>query len=101
MSTYAGEGARRMDQAVSTVQAAISAIASSLEHDGYYVQVSALPDKGEGAVLVEIAAGEDACSDCLVPKLVFESIVSSELADRERFPHADAIGVYIRYPGES
>lgn len=47
-----------------------------LASDGYLLSWS---EAGDEKVVVEIAAGEDACADCLVPLPVMEAIMSKAL----------------------
>ncbi len=59
------------------LNAALGGFRDLLASDGYLVTWrEAAPER----VAVEIAAGEGACADCLVPKPIMEAIVSKALA---------------------
>ena len=63
------------------------ALASALEADGYHLAI----DEADARLSVVITAGPDACEDCLVPKDLMRSMLSSELggrrgADRHHLP---------------
>ena len=60
----------RIDDALASLRATLAA-------DGYDLAWS----DGDDAVDVEIAAGVEACEDCLAPRPVLESILSTALAD--------------------
>lgn len=59
-----------------TVAAALREFRDMMARDGYELSWSEIEDR---RIVVEIAAGPDACSDCLVPKPVMESIMSDAL----------------------
>lgn len=58
------------------VDDALQQFRAMLASDGYLLSWS---DAGDERVVVEIAAGEDACADCLVPLPVMEAIMSKAL----------------------
>ena len=58
------------------VDDALQQFRDMLASDGYLLSWS---DAGDERVVVEIAAGEDACADCLVPLPVMEAIMSKAL----------------------
>lgn len=59
------------------VDDALAQFREMLASDGYLLSWS---HAGDEKVVVEIAAGEDACADCLVPLPVMEAIMSNALA---------------------
>jgi hypothetical protein len=59
-----------------TAEASIEKLRSMLQPDGYDLVVAAT--EGDRVDLV-VVAGDDACEECLVPKVVFEEIVSQHL----------------------
>ncbi|MDF2574632.1 MAG: hypothetical protein K0S05_1544 [Agromyces sp.] len=58
------------------VDEALQQFRDMLASDGYLLSWS---EAGDEKVVVEIAAGEDACADCLVPLPVMEAIMSKAL----------------------
>ena len=58
------------------VDEALQQFRDMLASDGYLLSWS---ESGDEKVVVEIAAGEDACADCLVPLPVMEAIMSKAL----------------------
>jgi hypothetical protein len=67
----------------------LRALRSSLEADGYRIEV----DQNRGRVGISIRATPDACADCLVPKPLLRRILHDALGVAE-----DAID--LTYPGE-
>lgn len=65
---------------------------SMLAPDGYDLVVAA---QREGVVDLEVVAGAEACSDCLVPKEVFAQVVAQYLG-----PSGLQLGE-LAYPAES
>ena len=66
----------------SDVESAVSALmpfSSGLAADGYALEVSMA---GAGSLRIEIVAGPDACEDCLIPKEMFEGMLSSRLGSQ-------------------
>ena len=63
------------------------ALSSALEADGYHMSIG----EAEAKLSVVITAGPDACEDCLVPKDLMRSMLSSELG-------VDAATIDITYP---
>ncbi len=63
------------------------AFSSALEADGYHMAIEEL----DATLSVVITAGPDACEDCLVPKDLMRSMLSSELG-------IDAALIDITYP---
>jgi hypothetical protein len=57
----------------------LQAIRTSLEADGYILQV----DEGDGRVAVQISATPEACEDCLVPKPLMRGILGQALGVAE------------------
>jgi hypothetical protein len=51
------------------------ALTSALEADGYQMAI----EEADAKLSVVITAGPDACEDCLVPKDLMRSMLSSEL----------------------
>ncbi|MEV1131862.1 hypothetical protein [Agromyces sp. NPDC049794] len=58
------------------VDEALQQFRDMLASDGYLLSWS---EAGDEKVVVEIAAGEEACADCLVPLPVMEAIMSKAL----------------------
>jgi hypothetical protein len=56
-------------------QTALDGLRSTLAADGYRLTVT---ETGSGAE-VRIAAGPDACADCLVPKPIMRSVLTAAL----------------------
>lgn len=54
-----------MRQPSAAVSQALSSLRTMLEADGYGLEVS---ETGAATLVARIAAGPDACEDCLVPK---------------------------------
>jgi hypothetical protein len=77
---------------VSDLQTALEPIAATLEADGYRLETL----EKDGRLQVQIAAGPDACEDCLVPKSMMQAMIADTLA---RFGVAPAM-IDLRYPGE-
>ena len=63
------------------------ALTSALEADGYHMAI----EEADAKLSVIITAGPDACEDCLVPKDLMRSMLSSELG-------IDAGIIDITYP---
>jgi hypothetical protein len=63
------------------------ALTSALEADGYHMAI----EEADAKLSVVITAGPDACEDCLVPKDLMRSMLSSELG-------IDAAIIDITYP---
>jgi hypothetical protein len=63
------------------------ALTSALEADGYQLAI----EEAGARLAVVITAGPDACEDCLVPKDLMRSMLSSELG-------VDAATIDITYP---
>jgi hypothetical protein len=66
-----------------------------LEPDGYDAVVHAWPEDGHGHARIEILAGGEACSDCLVPKDVMRMVLANELPAGVELDDADLV-----YPNE-
>ena len=64
-------------------------LSSALEADGYHLAI----DEADAGLSVVITAGPDACEDCLVPKDLMRSMLSSELG-------VDAALIEITYPAD-
>jgi hypothetical protein len=77
---------------VTDLQTALEPIATTLEADGYRLETR----EEEGRLRVQIAAGPDACEDCLVPKSMMQAMIADMLA---RFGVAPGM-IDLRYPGE-
>lgn len=73
------------------LEAALAPLIDGLKADGYIATVT---DKGNVAVF-RIAAGPDACAECLVPSSVMVPMVSQALRDAG-LPHA----AEVTYPAE-
>jgi hypothetical protein len=76
--------APRMEQ----IDAALADVREALEADGY--ELSVVAGDGERAT-IEVKAGPNACAECLIPKDVFEQMVTATLGD-------DAGALTIVYP---
>ena len=63
------------------------ALTSALEADGYHMAI----EEADAKLSVVITAGPDACEDCLVPKDLMRSMLSSELG-------IDAAIIDLTYP---
>ena len=63
------------------------ALTSALEADGYHMAI----EEADAKLSVIITAGPDACEDCLVPKDLMRSMLSSELG-------IDAAIIDLTYP---
>jgi hypothetical protein len=63
------------------------ALTSALEADGYHMAI----EEAGATLSVVITAGPDACEDCLVPKDLMRSMLSSELG-------IDAAVIDLTYP---
>lgn len=74
------------------LQIALEPIATTLEADGYRLETTQV----EGRLLVQIAAGPDACEDCLVPKPMMQAMIANTLAGLGVAPGM----IDLRYPGE-
>jgi hypothetical protein len=64
----------RMEQ----IDTALADVREALEVDGY--ELSVVPVEG-GRVTIEVKAGPNACVECLIPKDVFEQMVTATLGD--------------------
>lgn len=60
-----------------SASASLERLQAMLQPDGYDLVVE---DESDSVVNLRVVAGEEACEDCLVPKEIFEQIVSNELA---------------------
>lgn len=78
---------------VTSAVSALKPFASGLAADGYALEVSRLDGDG---LRVEIAAGPDACEDCLIPREMFTGMLSSRL-NSEGVEFSDLVLVY---PGD-
>jgi hypothetical protein len=67
------------------------ALTSALEADGYQLAIKEVGTAADAKLSVIITAGPDACEDCLVPKDLMRSMLSSELG-------VDAALIDITYP---
>ena len=65
------------------------ALTSALEADGYHLAI----EEADAKLSVVITAGPDACEDCLVPKDLMRSMLSSELG-------VDPAFIDITYPAD-
>jgi hypothetical protein len=71
-----------MTQTAADPAAALSSLADTLALDGYTLDVAVVsqaPDAAGGTVRLEVAAGEGACEECLVPQEVFAAIAAGSL----------------------
>src|SRR5580658_5077279 len=59
---------------------ALAELCSMLEADGYLLEMDP-PTDPDGALLLTVTAGADACEECLVPIGLFSEIVSRHLGD--------------------
>ncbi len=75
-------------------RAALEALETMLEPDGYGVVVQEWP-AGPGHARIEVVALEGACEDCLVPKELLAAIVAERLPAGVQLEAADLV-----YPGE-
>lgn len=69
---------------------AITETRKGLEASGFSVTCA----QNDGVLTVSIAAGPDACAECLVPRPVLQSIIGNELAGRG----VQVGGIEIVYP---
>jgi hypothetical protein len=60
------------------IDAALDDVREALAADGY--ELSVVPGVGEH-VTIEVKAGPNACVECLIPKDVFEQMVTATLGD--------------------
>ncbi len=74
------------------LQNALEPIATTLGADGYLLETV----EEEGRILVRIAAGPDACEDCLVPKPMMRAMIADTLARHGVAPEV----IELSYPGE-
>jgi hypothetical protein len=77
---------------VTTLEAALQPVASALEADGYLLHAR----QDDGGVQIEIAAGPDACEDCLVPKSLMSRMIETTLTAAG----ISAPLVDLRYPAD-
>ena len=77
---------------MSDLQTALEPIAATLEADGYRLETL----EEDGRLRVQIAAGPDACEDCLVPKSMMQAMIVDTLARSGVAPGV----IDLRYPGE-
>ena len=75
MTTVQPHGREHQDDAEPAV-AALAPFANGLSADGYTLEVSRPSSE---RLRVEIVAGPDACEECLIPKEMFEGMLSSRL----------------------
>ena len=68
-------------------------LSSALEADGYHLAIGENGAEADARLSVVITAGPDACEDCLVPKDLMRSMLSSELG-------VDAALIEITYPAD-
>ena len=77
------------------VSAALAPLKASMVLDGYDLTVS----MGAGEVVVAVSAGPQACADCLVPKPIFQALVTQAIRS------ADCTNIVpefsIAYPADS
>ena len=74
------------------LQDALAPIASTLEADGYRLEAREVGDR----LLIQVAAGPEACEDCLVPKSMLERMIALRLDTLGVQP----VSIDLRYPGE-
>jgi hypothetical protein len=67
-----------------------------LAPDGYDAIIHEWPEGDFGRVRIEIVAGEDVCEDCLVPKTVLASVISTRLP-----PGLEVTAADLRYPADA
>ena len=60
-----------------TVANAIHATREGLAAAGYFIDVN----ERDGRIVFAVRADKDACAECLVPRPIFQDILSRELAD--------------------
>lgn len=75
------------------LEEALEPVASTLAADGYKLTAARVDDD----VVVRIAAGPDACEDCLSPRTVMEPMIRDLLA----CAGLGGMGLRLSYPGES
>jgi len=71
-----------MPEAVADPVGALSTLANTLALDGYELRVDVLaqPDgPTPGTVELQVAAGPEACEECLVPEEIFAAIAGDSL----------------------
>lgn len=69
------------DPEVASVDTALRQIRDTMASDGYELTWS---ESGGQRIVVRIAAGPDACADCLAPRPVLEAILSDALSSTPR-----------------
>jgi hypothetical protein len=67
----------------------LATVRSTLEADGYQIEVREVGDR----VGVQIVATPEACEDCLVPKPLMRTMLTDALGVPEQF-------IDLAYPGE-
>jgi hypothetical protein len=77
---------------VAALSAVLQPVSVALAADGY--ELSAALERG--ALKVAIAAGPDACEDCLVPKAMMRDMIKSVLSDAG----VEAAEFELSYPNE-
>ena len=75
---------------IETVRAALAPLRAGYEADGYELHVDQVES---GVARVRIAAGPDACEECLVPKPITLGILRRSLKDVP-----DLTGIELIYP---
>ena len=80
-----------MAEIADQVTTALDPIAESLAADGYRLEVA---DDGGSVVTIAVAATDEACEDCLVPKTVFQPMLETLLEQQG----LEGIGIDLRYP---
>jgi hypothetical protein len=80
---------------MSSAEAQVTALLKGmLEADGYDAVVREWPAGDQGPVRIDIVAGANACTDCLVPKDVMRMVLANELPAGLELSE-------LRYPGEA
>jgi hypothetical protein len=79
-----------LDAAV--LSTALEPVTAALAADGYLLSAGLQ----SGALKVEIAAGPDACEDCLVPKGMMRDMIESVLHDAG----IERVNLELTYPNE-
>jgi hypothetical protein len=77
---------------VAEISGALSNMRAVLQADGYDLDISA----DDGAVVLAVTAGPDACVECLVPQELFLPMVRDALVKQGLQGAADA--VQLQYP---
>ena len=80
------------DDRLTAIRQALQGLAESCSADGYSMNVESVE---AGRLRIVVEAGAEACAECLIPRELFEGMISNSLPPGSDISHIDLI-----YPQE-